>query len=153
MHALKLKIPPPVVALIMGVLMWLAARAAPTCAFTMPARRILAACIALTGVSIAILGVVSFRRAGTTVNPMNPEKASALVTSGIYRATRNPMYLGLLLGLTAWAVFLSSALAFLFLPGFIAYMNQFQIGPEEAALARMFGQSFSEYRSRVRRWL
>jgi protein-S-isoprenylcysteine O-methyltransferase Ste14 len=153
MQFLKLKIPPPVVALTTGVLMWLAAWAAPTCAFMMPARRVLAACIALAAVSIAILGVVSFRRAGTTVNPMQPEKASSLVTSGIYRLTRNPMYLGLLLGLIAWAVFLSNALAFLFLPAFILYLNRFQIAPEEAALSRVFGQEFVAYKSRVRRWL
>jgi protein-S-isoprenylcysteine O-methyltransferase Ste14 len=119
----------------------------------MPARRILAGCLALAGVSIAILGVLSFRRAGTTVNPMQPEKASSLVTSGIYRVTRNPMYLGLLLGLIAWAVFLSNVLAFLFLPAFILYLNRFQIGPEEAALTRLFGQEFVHYQSHVRRWL
>jgi protein-S-isoprenylcysteine O-methyltransferase Ste14 len=153
MHILKLKIPPPVVALLTGVLMWLATRAAANCAFMMPARRTLAACIALAGVATAILGVLSFRRAGTTVNPMNPERASSLVTSGIYRLTRNPMYLGLLLGLIAWSVFLSNALAFLFLPAFILYLNRFQIAPEEAALARVFGQEFVDYKSRVRRWL
>ena len=153
MHVLKLKIPPPVVALFMGVLMWLAARATPTCAFMMPARRILAACLALAGLSTAILGVVSFRRAGTTVNPMQPEKATSLVTSGIYRVTRNPMYVGLLLALTAWAVFLANALGFLFLPALVLYLNRFQIAPEEVALARVFGQQFIDYKSRVRRWV
>jgi len=84
---------------------------------------------------------------------MRPEKASSLVSSGIYKLTRNPMYLGLLLVLLAWAVFLSNALPFIFLPAFIIYINQFQIGPEEIALSSAFGQEFEAYKSRVRRWL
>lgn len=153
MHVLKLKIPPPLVALVMGVVMWLAAQAAPSCAFTLPAHRILAACASLLGVATSIAGVASFRRAGTTVNPMRPEKASSLVISGIYKVTRNPMYLGLLLVMLAWAVFLSNALAFIALPAFVLYMNRFQIGPEETALASVFGPEFAAYKSRVRRWL
>ena len=153
MQILKLKIPPPVVALLMAALMWLVARAAPTFAFVLPARQILAGCIALAGIATSIVGVASFRRAGTTVNPMRPEKASSLVTSGIFKVTRNPMYLGLLLVLLAWAVFLSNALAFILLPAFIFYMNRFQIGPEEIALFSAFGQEFIAYKSRVRRWI
>src|ERR1041385_598640 len=127
MRALKLKIPPPVVALVMAVLMWLLAQAAPRFDVSLPARRVIAAFVALAGVSTAMAGVVSFRRAGTTVNPLRPEKASSLVVSGIYRVTRNPMYLGLLLVLIAWEVILSNALAFIILPAFILYMNHFQI--------------------------
>jgi len=153
MHVLKLKIPPPLVAFVVGVAMWLAAWAAPSCAFVLPSHRILAACIALVGVATGITGVASFRRAGTTVNPMRPERASSLVISGIYSLTRNPMYLGLLLVLLAWAVFLSNAIAFIALPAFILYMNRFQIGPEETALASVFGPEFAAYKSRVRRWL
>src|SRR5947207_447658 len=108
----------------MAALMWLVAREAPTFAFVLPARPILAGSIALAGIATSIVGVASFRRAGTTLNPMRPEKASSLVTSGIFRLTRNPMYLGLLLVLLAWAVFLSNALAFIFLPAFVLYMNQ-----------------------------
>lgn len=107
----------------------------------------------MTGVCVALLGVASFRRARTTVNPLKPEKASALVMSGIYRYTRNPMYLGLLLALLGWAFFLSNALAFLSLPAFILYMNRFQIAPEERVLAARFGQEFAAYLSKVRRWL
>jgi protein-S-isoprenylcysteine O-methyltransferase Ste14 len=153
MHVLKLKIPPPLVALVAALAMWFAARAAPSCTFMLPAQRILAACVAVVGVATSIIGVASFRRAGTTVNPMRPEKASSLVISGIYKLTRNPMYLGLLLVLLAWAVFLSNAVAFIALPAFVLYMNRFQIGPEETALASVFGQEFAAYKSRVRRWL
>ena len=152
MHA-ELRIPPPLVAAVIAVLMWLVTRAVPTAAFALPARRVLAACVALAGVAVALAGVAAFRRVGTTVNPLQPEKASTLVTSGIYRFTRNPMYLGMLLVLVAWAVMLSNVVAAMILPAFILYMNRFQIGPEEAALTRAFGAPFIEYKSRVRRWL
>ena len=153
MDALKLKIPPPVVALTMAALMWLIARATPTLSFALPARAVLAACVALAGVWSALAGIAAFRRVGTTVSPLRPEKASSLVVCGVYRFTRNPMYLGLLLVLIAWALILSNALALIILPAFILYMNRFQIGPEEAALAAAFGPDFTTYKSRVRRWL
>ena len=153
MDAFKLKIPPPVVALTMAILIWQVTRAAPTAAFVLPARRVLAACVTLVGVAIAMAGVVAFRRVGTTVNPLRPEKASTLVVSGIYKITRNPMYLGMLLVLIAWALILSNALAFIMLPLFILYMNRFQIGLEETALTSLFGDEFRRYTSRVRRWL
>jgi protein-S-isoprenylcysteine O-methyltransferase Ste14 len=97
--------------------------------------------------------VVSFRRARTTVNPTKPESSSVLVDSGIYRLTRNPMYLGFSLGLSGWAVMLSNMFAFLLLPIFILYMDRFQIEPEEKALAAIFGRQFAVYKTRVRRWL
>ena len=137
----------------MAAVMWLVSRAVPTLGFALPARRALAACIAIAGVSTAIAGVIAFRRVGTSVNPLRPEKASSLVVTGVYRFTRNPMYLGLLLVLIAWALILSNVLALIILPAFIFYMNRFQIEPEEAALMSAFGSDFTTYKSRVRRWL
>ena len=153
MRFLELRIPPPAVALMTGVLMWLVSRATPTFAFELPAHNIIAICIAAAGVTTAMSGFVAFARARTTVNPMKPEAASSLVVSGVYGITRNPMYLGLLVGLTAWAVHLSNGLALLFLPGFIAYTNRFQIAPEERVLTSLFGTEFVNYQSRVRRWI
>ena len=153
MHTLKLKIPPPLVAVIMAALMWLVARAVPKLSFAFPARHWLAAVAALAGVSTAVAGVTAFGRAGTTLNPLRPDKASTLVVSGVYNLTRNPMYLGLLFLLVAWALLLSNLLAIVFVPAFIAYMNHFQIAPEEAALTTAFGDEFRQYKSRVRRWI
>jgi protein-S-isoprenylcysteine O-methyltransferase Ste14 len=133
--------------------MWLVSRATPTLAFMFPARNILVIAIAAAGIATALSGALTFRRAHTTVNPMKPESASALVNWGMFSVTRNPMYLGLLLALTAWAIFLSNPLAFFFLPAFVLYMNRFQIAPEERALTSLFGKDFDAYRSRVRRWL
>jgi protein-S-isoprenylcysteine O-methyltransferase Ste14 len=75
------------------------------------------------------------------------------VTWGIYAITRNPMYLGGLVILSGWAIFLSNALAFLFLPTYVLYINRFQIKPEERALTALFGQEYVAYQGRVRRWL
>ena len=72
---------------------------------------------------------------------------------GVYALTRNPMYLGLLLVLTGWAIFLSNVLGFVFLPAFVLYISRFQIAPEERALTSLFGRDFVAYKSRVRRWL
>ena len=153
LRVLELKVPPPIVGLVMGGFAWLATKAAPSLGFNLPHWKVIGSALCAAGVSIAALGVASFRRAKTTLNPMKPEKASALVNSGIYQYSRNPMYLGILLVLLGWAVFMSNALAFVFLPVFVLYLNRFQIGPEERALGSAFGQEFAAYKAKVRRWL
>ena len=153
MKSLELKVPPPAVALVIAVLMWLLSLLAPTLAFTIPARILIAILLALAGLATAIAGVTTFARAKTTVNPTTPQKSSSLVSWGIYSVTRNPMYLGLLLELTAWAIFLSNPLPFLLLPVYMLYINRFQIEPEERALTALFGPEFAAYQSRVRRWI
>ena len=152
-HVLELKVPPPVVAFLSAVLMWLISRALPSWSFVFPARNLFVLTVAIAGAVTAGLGLRSFVRARTTVNPTKPDSSSSLVVSGVYAFTRNPMYLGLLLLLTAWAIFLSNVAVFLLLPVFIYYMNRFQIVPEEEALASLFGRDFVAYKSRVRRWL
>lgn len=153
MRSLELKIPPVAVGILLGALMWVAARSVPALGFTLHAGQFFAASLAAAGVIVALLGVVSFRRARTTVNPLRPEAASTLVVSGIYRLTRNPMYLGMLLVLLGWGVFLANALAFLAATAFIPLMNRLQIGPEEKILAATFGPAFTAYQSAVRRWI
>ena len=153
MQTLELRIPPVALVILMAALIGLASWTMPAFVFEFPFRRILSVSLWIIGAIVSGLGIVSFRRARTTVNPMKPDSASSLVTSGIYRRTRNPMYLGFLMVLLGWAVFLSNALAFLVLPAFIFYMNRFQIEPEENALHALFGRQFAAYRSRVRRWL
>lgn len=84
---------------------------------------------------------------------MHPERVTSLVTEGVYRYTRNPMYLGLALLLLAWALYLSAWLGVLVVGAFVAYMNCFQIMPEEKALESRFGQDFLRYQKAVRHWL
>lgn len=153
MRFLELKVPPVALFLIVAALMWLVARAVPGAAFPLPARQPIAWVLAAAGVAVAVAGVWSFRRARTTVNPHSVERVSALVTSGIFRRTRNPMYLGLLFVLAGWAAHRANALALVFLPVFVAYLNRFQIVPEERVLAAKFGPEFAAYAARVRRWL
>ena len=153
MQALELKIPPPIVALLIAAAMWGIALATPLVHIPALMRLVVAITIALAGVATAIAGVAAFRRAKTTVNPLKPETSSTLVTSGIYRFTRNPMYVGLALVLLAWAVFLSSPWNLLGPLAFALYMNRFQIEPEERILSGMFGAAYSAYQSKVRRWV
>ena len=153
MRSLELKVPPPAVALVIAVLMWLLSLAAPALTFVIPARTLIAIILAVAGIGTAIAGVATFARAKTTVNPTTPERSSSLVSWGIYKVTRNPMYLGLLLELTAWAIFLSNPLPFLLLPVYMIYIDRFQIAPEERALTSLFGREFAAYQSRVRRWI
>ncbi|MGA6826946.1 methyltransferase family protein [Nitrospira sp. NS4] len=150
---LELKIPPVAVALITAACMWLAARAVPDFDVPFHGHLVVSGVVALSGGFIGLLGVVAFSRAGTTVNPMKPRSSSSLVVTGIYSVTRNPMYLGLLLVLLAWAIYLANALTVLFLPGFVWYMGRYQIEPEEKALASLFGPEFAAYAARVRRWI
>jgi protein-S-isoprenylcysteine O-methyltransferase Ste14 len=153
MPALELKIPPPVVALLNGVLMWLAVASTPWLDFVIPGRGLLALLAVLTGFLVSSLGFFLFRKVGTTVHPTKPSEATSLVIAGIYNLTRNPMYMGLLLVLLGWAIFLSNVVAFIFLPVFILYINRFQIVPEERALEEKFGSMYVAYKERVRRWL
>ena len=113
----------------------------------------LAASLVIIGCVSCVAGVVSFKLAKTTVNPSKPEQASKLVTSGIYRISRNPMYLGFAFILAGWGVWLSSVWAMLGVIGFIGYLTLFQIMPEERALTKLFGEEFTAYKARVRRWL
>jgi protein-S-isoprenylcysteine O-methyltransferase Ste14 len=122
-------------------------------AFTVPAPPVLAFPVAAVGVSLDAIALFHFLRSRTTVNPLKPASASALVTGGIYRLTRNPMYLGLATLLLAWAIYLGNLAALAGVPLFILYMNRFQIAPEERALEARFGAEYIAYRTRVRRWL
>ena len=153
MRALELKIPPPIVALLIAAAMWGISLAAPAAPLPFTIRVVAAIAIALAGVAFSIAGVAAFRRAKTTLNPLKPGTSSSLVTSGVYRFTRNPMYVGLALGLLGWAVFLSSAWSLLGPLVFLLYVTRFQIVPEERALSGIFGAAYSEYQARVRRWL
>jgi protein-S-isoprenylcysteine O-methyltransferase Ste14 len=105
------------------------------------------------GILFCFAGVISFRQAKTTVNPLKPDSASSLVDTGIYRVTRNPMYVGFALGLLAWSFYLASPWSLAGVVVFILYMNRFQIGPEERALHSLFSDEYYRYQARVRRWL
>lgn len=153
MSWLELKIPPVLVTVVFAALMWLISRLTP--GVTLPATLKLTCLLvfAAAGAFIGLSAVVSFRKAQTTVNPLTPEACSSLVDSGVFKFSRNPMYLALLFALAAWALFLGNIYSLALNGLFVAYMNRFQIRPEERALEAAFGDVFIEYRRRVRRWL
>jgi protein-S-isoprenylcysteine O-methyltransferase Ste14 len=150
---LEHRVPPPIVGLLVALAMWLLAKVPPAFAVTPWLRQGVALLLVAGGVTFDFLGLLAFVRQRTTVNPMRPENASALVTAGVYRVTRNPMYVGMALLLTAWAVDLASPWPFLGPVAFVLYMNRFQIASEERALQARFGAEWATYAARVRRWL
>lgn len=153
MNWLEHKIPPPVVGLVVGLSMWAMSKVTAPLPFATELRHALAAAFVVVGLGFDVLGLLAFRTAHTTVNPLRPEKASALVVGGVYRITRNPMYMGMLCLLLAWAVFLASPLLLVGPLLFVLFITRFQIIPEERILRQRFGEPYDAYLQRVRRWI
>ncbi|ASJ75104.1 methyltransferase family protein [Granulosicoccus antarcticus] len=153
MKALELKIQPPVLALITAIGMWFLSALMAFLSIDLPGREALSILLLITGGVAGFAGIFAFRHAHTTVDPRTPSATRVLVTIGIYGLTRNPMYLGILLILVAWLIFLGNLLPIVLLPLFVLYMNRFQIAPEERVLREKFGDEYAEYQNKVRRWL
>jgi len=149
---MRLKVPPVFVFTIFGVLMYLLAQFLPVGYFDFFGRKYLMFTLFTIAGSIGFISLLQFFKSKTTADPTTPLKASKLVTSGIYQFTRNPMYLGLLLMLLAWGLWLGNAFNVLLAAGFVAYMNAFQIAPEEEALLQLFDKEYRQYCTLVRRW-
>lgn len=148
----KPRIPPPIVTIVSGLIMYGVSQLFPwyiSFAFQKP----LFIVISLVALLFLLPAVIQFVQNKTTVNPLSPEKASTLVVSGLFRFSRNPMYLGMALLLAAWGFYLGNPLNCLVFFGFIYYMTRFQIKLEEEALEKLFGEAFIRYKERVRRWL
>ncbi|KAA1172886.1 isoprenylcysteine carboxylmethyltransferase family protein [Marinobacter salinexigens] len=153
MLTLELKIPPVILVLVTALLMWTLAVAVPGLGFTLSSSPLIALVPAAIGVAFALLGVLEFRSAGTTVDPRVPNQSVSLVVRGVYRISRNPMYVGFLLVLIAWGVFLGNLASIALLPAFVVYMNRFQIVPEERHMREKFGEAYRQYEAEVRRWV
>ncbi len=153
MTSLEHKIPPGALLIAAAVAMWVVARALPALTLAIPWNQGLALACTIGGASFILAGGYEFRRAHTTVDPTRPEAASAIVTRGVYRISRNPMYVGFALLLLAWGLHLAHTLAFFLVPGYVAYLNRFQIVPEERALLQKFGDAYASYARAVRRWV
>jgi len=149
---MKLRIPPALVMLVFAGLMYLLAKFLPVGYFDFAGREWGYKILVGLAVLVFLASFFKFKIAKTTVDPINPEKASTLVTSGIYKFTRNPMYLGMLLLLLAFATRLGNAFNVLLAAGFVSYINKFQIKNEEAALTILFGKEYKVYCNKVRRW-
>lgn len=112
-----------------------------------------AASAAVASVGVIGASAVTFYRHRTTISPVSVRNTSALVTSGPFRISRNPMYVGLVGLLTAHALLQRSPVAALPVAGFVVLMNRSQIATEETAMRKKFGADYAEYCARVPRWL
>lgn len=150
---LTLKIPPVAQGIVALFLIWLLDRYAPIYHIRFIYQNIVACVFTGAGIIVALLGVFAFIKLSTTVDPRCPEKANKLVAIDIYKYSRNPMYLGMLLIITGIVIYFGSLSSIFVIPLFVTYINKYQIVPEEVALKEKFGERYTHYSQNVRRWL
>ena len=148
---LKTKIPPPIIALVFIVLLYISS--VLMARFTFEGQSILALFIFILGLGCVLSGAIEFRKVNTTVNPLAPESASHLVVGGIFKYTRNPMYVGLCAAILAFGIYVGAWSVFILLPLFVISITYLQIVPEEIAMQKLFGDEYKSYCNSVRRWL
>jgi protein-S-isoprenylcysteine O-methyltransferase Ste14 len=153
MSGLELKVPPDVAWLAVGAIMWLAAKSTPGLNGALTLRLLVAAACVAAGVGLIVGARIMLDRAHTTWHPAEPERTTSLVSGGVFRFSRNPTYLGMLLVLVGWGVVLASPLAFVLSAVFALWTSRFQIRPEERVLSARLGQEYRDYASGVRRWV
>ena len=151
MTNIKTKLPPPLVALIFGFLINYTKNIFPK--IEIKNQIIFGSFMIINGLIIILSAIILFKKYQTTISPLNPSNATKLITNGIYKFSRNPMYLGLLLVLLGISIILNLTGGFFFILLFISYMNLFQIIPEENAMVDLFKDEFLEYKINVRRWI
>ena len=152
MDFLETRILPPLVLAIFAVMMWGVAQVSPSMDLG-AVGNIFSKAFLIAGFAILFVAAFYFFKAKTTLNPMNPSSSSALVTTGLYNFSRNPIYVADVLFLLSWGFYMSNIFSFLLILGFVPYLNRFQIMPEERALEEIFGADYVAYKTRVRRWI
>lgn len=148
---LKTKIPPPLVTIVFGILIYYSTEIIPSVTFTF--QGFLGALFLIAGLGVMISAILTFRRLQTTINPLQPNTASSLASTGVFKLSRNPMYLAMLLILIALALYTGAVASIFLLPGFIIYISVFQIVPEEQAMRELFSEAYADYCEQVRRWI
>lgn len=148
---LKNKIPPPLVTLLFGMGIYFSTELIPPLAFKYQGT--LAIMVLTIGLVIMVSAILTFRQLQTTINPLQPNKATSLAVSGVFRFSRNPMYLAMLLILVALSLASGALAAVFLLPGFVIYISIFQIVPEEQAMEKLFSDQYLKYCKKVRRWI
>ena len=145
------KIPPPIVTLFFGLCIYLSRPYFPEFSFSI--LNSLSTISFVLGITVFATAVSSFKRQNTTVNPISIEKASSLVVDGVFKYSRNPMYLGMLFILLGLTFKFNLIGGLLFTSLFMIFISIFQIKPEEAAMEKLFDQEWKDYIKNVRRWL
>lgn len=149
---MELKVPPVLVFFGFSLIMYLVSLFLPIGFFDFFGRFLLAKVLVVLSCVIGLVSLYQFFKTKTSVDPMHPEKVNQLVTSGLYKFSRNPMYLALLLVLLGFGLYLGNAFNTLVAAGFVGYMNRFQIIPEEKILYNKFGKDYKSYVTATRRW-
>ncbi len=149
MKFLECRIPPPLVMVSFMVLVWLFDSQTSTVIWIQG----VSAALAIFGIVIARSSIVGFLKAKTTVNPLQPQTATKLVVDGMFKYTRNPMYLAMAAWLMAWSLLFVEFWSLVPVVGFMSFITRFQILPEERSLITLFGDDYSQYKTQVRRWL
>ena len=145
------KIPPPIVTLICALIIYFSSLFFSS--YTFPLFNALSILSLGSGLLLIFLAVNSFKKSQTTINPLQPDLASSLVTDGVFKYSRNPMYLGMLFILIFISLRFNLIGGSLVALGFVIYITKYQIVPEEIAMVKLFNDKFIAYKSRVRRWL
>ena len=145
------KIPPPIVTFAFGLMIYFSRNIFPD--INNIIFYVLSLFFIILGPSVLISAVRSFKAEQTTINPININNASSLVISGVFKYSRNPMYLGMVFILLALSFGFNLVGGILFTSIFIVYITKFQIIPEEAAMKRIFGEDFNRYKNETRRWI
>ena len=148
-----LKVPPPLIVITMSGAMWVLNRVAPIYHWAIPPWSYFGPVISGLGFLILAISFRTFRKAKTTIDPIDPRRASQLVTHGIFSVTRNPMYIAFLLVLLGWLVWLGSLSPIVAIAFYLFYTSSFQISREEEALIDKFGPRYRAYMERVPRWI
>ena len=148
---METKIPPPLVTLVFGMSIYFSREMFP--AIEIQYSLYLGIFLLLSGFFILVSAVRLFRKDETTVNPLSPEQATKLVTDGIFKYSRNPMYLGMAIVLSSIAVFFNLLGGIILIALFCAYITKFQIIPEERAMRDLFSDDFDKYIKETRRWV
>ena len=150
---LKHKVPPPIWALLAAICIWITAKYWPVFRFEFTNQWLVAVLVFLAGSIIDMIAMIQFRRYRTTVNPLSPEKSTELVTTGIFSISRNPMYLGMALNLIGITIWFGDVSGLIFVALFVVVINQLQIKPEEEILTGLYGDKYTDWMQRVRRWI
>lgn len=153
MRALELRIPPLLLMLVVAAAMVPLGMLLPALTVPFAGHRAVGLALLVAGAAALLGAALQFRLQRTTVDPRQPAKASRFVARGLYRFTRNPMYLGMaliLLGVAAWS---AHGLGYLLVVAFCVYLTELQIKPEERALEERFGAEYTAYKAKVRRWI
>ena len=148
---METKIPPPIVTLVFGLSIYFSRGIFQ--AVEIKYSFYMGILLLILGLAVLIFAVRLFRKDKTTVNPLSPEQATKLVTDGIFKYSRNPMYLGMALILCSISVFFNLIGGIILVALFCFYITKFQIIPEERAMSNLFSQDFDKYKEATRRWI